>query len=50
MPVVDEHGMLVGMISVTDIFRAAEERVAPTTFFVAVLTGMGSGSVMSLHA
>jgi isocitrate dehydrogenase len=25
MPVADEHGVLVGMISVTDIFRAAEE-------------------------
>jgi CBS domain-containing protein len=25
MPVADEHGTLVGMISVTDIFRAAEE-------------------------
>ena len=25
MPVADEHGALVGMISVTDIFRAAEE-------------------------
>lgn len=25
MPVVDEHGLLVGLISVTDIFRAAEE-------------------------
>ncbi len=25
MPVSDEHGTLVGMISVTDIFRAAEE-------------------------
>jgi signal-transduction protein with cAMP-binding, CBS, and nucleotidyltransferase domain len=25
MPVADEHGLLVGMISVTDIFRAAEE-------------------------
>jgi CBS-domain-containing membrane protein len=25
MPVADQHGVLVGMISVTDIFRAAEE-------------------------
>jgi Mg/Co/Ni transporter MgtE len=25
MPVVDEHNLLIGLISVTDIFRAAEE-------------------------
>jgi CBS domain-containing protein len=25
MPVVDKHGLLIGLISVTDIFRAAEE-------------------------